>query len=275
MEPLRIDSLDDPRVAVYRNIRDFDLRRGQGLFMAEGRGSVRCLIERSHFATESVFVSPAALRGLHDTLAGLDSDVPVYVAEQGVLSGVAGFDLHRGALAAGRDARAMSLDAILPAPHEASRIVVVEHVTNPDNLGALFRNARAFGADAVVLCPRTCDPLYRKAIRVSMGDTLCLPYARAEAWPDVLAALRARGFAVLALHPDPGAPGSRCLDAFDRDDPGLRRLALLVGTEGDGLSVAALAAADRPLRIPMAAGVDSINVATALAIALHGLGGGA
>ena len=270
MKPHRIETLDDPRVAVYRNLRDFELRRKQGLFLAEGRENVRCLIERSPLFPDSVFVTDSALEGLRNTLEGLATSVPIFVAEPRVLDAVAGFHLHRGALAAGRAGESPAFEDVLPADSAPSRIVVVEQVAAADNLGAIFRNAQAFGADAVLLGPRSADPLYRKAIRVSMGATLCLPHAQIAPWPGALDRLRDRGYAILALHPDPRAPGSRSLD--DLDPAALRRCALVLGAEGTGISAPALHRVDTPVRIGMAPGVDSINVAAASAIALHALG---
>ena len=271
MKPHQIESLGDPRVAIYRNLRDFELRRKKGLFMTEGRANVRCLLEQSAFGTESVFVTEAALEGLRGTLESLDRSIPIFVAEPRVFDEVAGIHLHRGALAAGRSGVLASLDSVLPADPNPSRIVVVEQSADSDNLGAIFRNARAFGADAVLLCPRSGDPLYRKAIRVSMGATLCLPYARLTPWPDALEQLRARGYTILALHPDLGGSGSLDLSDLDPRDGVLRRCALVLGTEGPGLSDPALAMADSTVRIEMVPGIDSLNVATAAAIALHAL----
>ena len=270
MKPHRIETLDDPRVAVYRNLRDFELRRKQGLFLAEGRANVRCLIERSPLRPDSVFVTDSALEGLRKTLEALAASVPVFVAEPRVLDAVAGFHLHRGALAAGREGESLSFEAVLSADSEPSRIVVVEQVADATNLGAIFRNAQAFGADAVLMGPRSADPLYRKAIRVSMGATLCLPHARIAPWPGALGRLRDRGYAILALHPNPRTPGSRSLE--DLDPSVLRRCALVLGAEGTGISEPALCRVDTTVRIGMAPGVDSINVAAASAIALHALG---
>jgi len=192
---------------------------------------------------------------------------------------VVGFKVHRGALAA--CARPAPRDPIelaqaVRAADPAPRVVVMEGVLDADNVGGIFRAAMAFGARAVFACGRSCDPLYRKAIRTSMGGSLCVPFARARgAGGDpirLLAALRAQGFSVVALDPGPaGEPVDALRAAAGRAAPG--PVALVVGTEGAGLTAAALAAADRRVRIPMEPGVDSINVATATAIALHVLRG--
>lgn len=258
----RVQTLDDPRVAVYRNVKDADLRAGDGLFVVEGRLNVRRLVESPRFRTRSVFLTPTALGGLRDALAGLGEAAPVYVASQDVLNHVVGYHLHRGCLAAGERRPAPEAEDLLAPPGAPSTVVVLEQLTNPDNVGSIFRNAQAFGADAVLLCPRCCDPLYRKALRVSMGATLSVPFARFVAWPEGIGRLRAAGYTVVALDPDPDAtPLARA--------PRPERVALVVGTEGPGLSPAARAGADLRVRIAMAPGVDSLNAGTATGIALH------
>jgi tRNA G18 (ribose-2'-O)-methylase SpoU len=194
----------------------------------------------------------------------MDSGVPVYVADQGLFDRIAGFHVHRGALALARRPASRDLGEAV----EGSRLVLaVEGVNDHENLGALFRNAAAFGAGAVVLDPRTADPLYRRSVRVSVGHVLRIPFVRSGDWLGDLARLRAAGFLLVAL--DPGGPAS--LD--DLVAPPSGRVALLVGAEGDGLTPAAREAADLVVRIPMAAGVDSLNVATAAAVALHRVAG--
>jgi tRNA G18 (ribose-2'-O)-methylase SpoU len=263
----RIESLDDPRVAEYRNLRDVDLRAGSNLFMTEGRLGVRRLVRGSRFRARSVFVTPAALDGLGEVLGELEEETPVYLASQAVLNQVVGYDMHRGCLAAAERGAEPGAEALLEACATGRRrLVVLEDVTNPDNVGAVFRNARAFGADAVLLTPRCADPLYRKAIRVSMGAALQLPFARIGDCGEAFARLRAAGFPVVACTPDAEAEP---IDAAAERLAGAGRLALAFGTEGEGLSDAALAAADARVQIPMAPGVDSLNVATASGIALH------
>ena len=263
MRPERIVSVADPRVADYRSIRDAELVRGRGLFIVEGRGNLRRLVRESGHRPRSLFVSEPASDGLCDVLAELAADIPVFVASRAVLSDIAGFDIHRGCLAACERPAPVPPATLLPARGLASLIVVLEGLANPDNVGVVFRNAQAFGADAVLLCPRCCDPFYRKAIRVSMGAVLCVASARLAAWPEALGELRAAGYCVVALHP---GDGSEPLAAATRLP---QRVALMFGTEGVGLSAAALAAADRRLRIGMRPGLDSVNVATASGIALH------
>ena len=253
-----VDDLNDPRLDDYRNVPDADLLARRGIFVAEGRLVVRRLLISSRFATRSVLVTPTAHEALKDLLD--DRDVPVFVVPQTLLNDITGFNIHRGCLAIG--VRGAELDwRTLPAH---SPLVVVERVANADNIGAIFRNAAAFGA-AGVLLERSCtDPLYRKAIRTSMGAALSVPFARLEPWPDLLDALRREGITLIAL--TPGAADT--IDAVARTVRG-HRVALLVGHEGDGLSAAAIAACHHLARIPIADGVDSLNVATAAGIGLY------
>jgi tRNA G18 (ribose-2'-O)-methylase SpoU len=263
----RIASLEDPRVDDYRDLRESALRAAADLFIAESRLGVRRLLASHRFRTRSIFLTEAALGGLRDVLEGLGDDTPVYLASREVLSGVVGYNMHRGCLAAGERGEPTSLDEVLTDCESGPRLLVaLEDVTNPENVGGVFRNAAAFGADAVLLTPRCSDPLYRKAIRVSMGATLRTPFARAVDWPKSLRRLREAQFAVAALTLSPGA---LAISEFGRGRAVPRRLALVLGTEGEGLSDAALSAADLELTIPMAPGVDSLNVATASGIALH------
>ncbi len=263
---IAIDALDDPRIDLYRDIKDPHMRRREGLFVVEGRFTLRCLIEDSPFDPISVLASPPARRALQDVLDGLDGSTPIYEAPSQILQELSGFHLHRGCLALGRRPDDSGLDDLLAKairPDGSSLVVVLEGLTNHDNVGGIFRNAMALGADAVVLSPRCCDPLYRKSIRTSLGGALCVPFARMDEWPGGLARLRAAGYRVVALDPS----GDSIAKAARRGLP--RRAALVLGTEGAGLSPEALALADLRLKIDMAAGVDSLNVATASGIALH------
>ncbi len=270
MKVQQIHSVEDPRVKDYRGVRDRDLFFEYASFMVEGRANVRRLIADSPYQPRSLFMSVPAHAAMGDVLEQLQPDTPLFVASREVLSEVAGFDVHRGCLALGDRGEARPPAALLAAPGCPSVVLVLEGLTDPDNVGALFRNAMAFAADAVLLSPRCCDPLYRKAIRVSMGASLCLPTARFEDWPGDLAVLRAADYRVVALDPGPGAidlaPSSERLS--DQLGP---RVALVLGREGPGLSDELRAAADLRLRIPMAPGFDSLNVATAGALALQHL----
>lgn len=264
----RIESLEDPRIALYRGVRDADLRRQHGRFMAEGRLVVEILVGDSRFRADSIFVTPTVLDAMRPKLDTVDLAATIYVASQELFNGVVGYNLHRGCLAVGRVGEQNSLDSLLEereAPDAAW--VVIEGFTNTENVGGVFRNALAFGAAGVLLCPRSCDPLYRKSIRVSMGATLRVPFARCSDLPNALDMLRAAGFRVLALDPDPQATD---LAQFDDDrSRSIRPIAWLLGSEGKGLSKAALDRSDQRFRIPMAEGIDSLNVATASGIALH------
>ena len=266
VDVVAVDDPADERVADYVGLTDPELRRRReqpggadgGFFIAEGVTVIRQLL-RSPYRVRSLLLTPRRLEALRADLDGLGA--AVYVGAQEVVNAVSGFHLHRGALAS---AHREPLPDVASLAQAADLVVVTEGTNDHENLGALFRNAAAFGAGAVVLDPTSADPLYRRSIRVSMGHVLRVPFTRAAAWPGVLGDLRRLGFEVLALTP---AKGADDLAAVARRP----RQALLVGAEGAGLSAEALAAADRRVRIPMAAGVDSLNVATAAAVALHHL----
>jgi tRNA G18 (ribose-2'-O)-methylase SpoU len=259
----RILTACDPRVAVYRGVSDPDLLRSRNLFIAEGRIVVTRLIE-SRWSVCSVLVSDAARRGLESTLAAVPPRVPIFVCEAVDFFGITGHDIHRGCLALVERPPALHLEEVLAAARLA---VVLEGVGNADNVGGVFRNAAAFGADVVVLSPTCCDPLYRKAIRTSMGATLRVPFVQLGEWPGSLAQLRAAGFRLVALTPrEPSEP----LDTYAARARG-PKLALLVGAEGPGLTAAVESAADDRVRIPIAHGIDSLNLAVATGIALEQL----
>jgi tRNA G18 (ribose-2'-O)-methylase SpoU len=271
---IQIASLDDPRVADYRNIKDPELRRRQGLFIVEGRGNLRCMLEESPYPPLSLLLNPAAVAALSEPLAKLGDKTPVYVVTRELMKGIAGFDVHRGVLALGQKDVARSVESLLASlrdrvnPRAASLLVVLENVSNPDNVGQIFRNSLAFGVDAVILSPHASDPLYRKAIRTSMGASLRVPFARAKSWPkDVANALRNDGYALVAFDPS-GLP--ICDSQSDAEAAELpTRVALAFGSEGLGISSELLAYADRRVRIDMEPGMDSINVAMASGIALQ------
>ena len=260
-----VDNLDDPRVAEYRNIPDPALLLGHGVFVAEGRQVVRHLLASDRFEARSVLVSPAALEGLRDALV-TRGPLPVYVMAVERLTTLVGFNVHRGCLAIGMRPPATPAASWWQEAARSRLVVAVERVGNADNLGALFRNALAFGAGGVLLSPGCCDPLYRKSIRVSMGAALRLPYAIDHEWPGGLRAMQASGARVLALTPQ--AP-ARDLDDALASIAEETAVALLLGHEGGGLTAAAMDTADERVRIAMRSGVDSLNVATAAAIALH------
>lgn len=255
----------DPRVADYRDARDGQLRNRAGLLLGEGRLVVRRLLEASRFRVRSLLLTPRALDDLRDLLAR-DESPPVYLTSAETIRAVVGFKFHRGCLAAAERGAPLDPTALI-APPGARTLLALEELTDPDNVGAVFRNAAAFGAAGVLLSPGCADPLYRKAIRVAMGATLSLPFARID-WRDGLDRLRAAGYTRLALTPDHDAEDISTLVAGGLPS---RRLALLVGAEGRGLGAGTRRTAERRVRIPMAADADSLNVATACGIALHRL----
>ncbi len=259
-----IEQLDDPRIALYRNVKDSALRAERGLFVVESRLCVRRLISASDFRVCSVLLTEVALEALGDALAQLGNDTPVYLASPQLLEQLVGYHLHRGCIALAHRGAEHSLRDLLQS--QARLLVGLERIANPENVGNVFRNAMAFGADGVLLSRDCADPLYRKAVRVSMGGTLLTRFGFVESWPGAIAQLRAAGFATLALSTDSTAID---LEALDGEALATQRIALLLGAESDGLDRDTVAAADWRLRIPMARGVDSLNVATAAGIALH------
>lgn len=264
MPLIPIETLDDPRLELYRSIKDAHLRAREGLFVVEGRENLRCMVESSPFEPLSVLVSPPAWESLGDLFSRLDPLVPVYRVSGDLLRELAGFDLHRGCLALGKRPPLLEPEQLirsLPAAPQPSCVVVLENLGNHDNVGGIFRSVRALGADAVVMCSRSCDPLYRKAIRVSMGASLCVPWVRDHDWPSALEMLRKADYVPLALDPR-GEP-------MEDGSPWPGRVALILGTEGEGLSQEVRHASERLMRIPMAAEIDSLNVNVAAGIAIH------
>jgi tRNA G18 (ribose-2'-O)-methylase SpoU len=262
----RIHRADDPRVAVYRGVRDGELVRSRGLFVAEGRLIVRRLVDDGRYDLHSMLLNDAALRDLEATIAATKEDVPIFVSGADQLAEIAGYDVHRGCLALVHRRPETTAAELLAS---ARTIVVLEAVTNADNVGGVFRNAGAFGVEGVLLSPTCCDPLYRKAIRTSMGATLGVPFARVghDEWPGLLQRMRAAGFTIAAL--TPREPSETLATYAAR--PRAPRLALIVGTEGAGLTPETEEAADDRVRIPIAGGVDSLNLAVATGIALYEL----
>jgi len=250
----------DPLVADYVGLTDGARRRrhepGTGFFIAEGDQVVRRAAAAGH-PPRSVLVSPQRLADLSPAVAALPC--PFYVAAYDVLEAVTGFHVHRGILASFGRLPDRPVAEVLEG---ARRIVVLESMNNHTNLGAVFRSVAALGLDAVLLTRTCADPLYRRSVRVSMGEVFSIPYAWLDDWPADLDALRSRGFRVLALTPAPDAV--RLEDVRLADD---ELVALLLGAEGPGLTGAAMGAADLRVRIAMAAGVDSLNVGAAAAIA--------
>ncbi|MEZ5293629.1 MAG: RNA methyltransferase [Vicinamibacterales bacterium] len=254
--------LEDPRLDDYRHVGDPAWLLARGWFVAEGRLVVERLVADRRHRVHSLLLSEAAARAMVRTVDAVAPDTAVYVTPQKAMNAVVGFNIHRGCLALAERPAAAALDSLPLAT--ASAVVVAEGVNNPDNIGGLFRNAAALGAAGLVLGPDCGDPLYRKAIRTSMAATLRVPWAPAGAWPDALETLRRAGLAIVAATPAPGT-----VSLYEADLPS--RAAVLVGAEGPGLSEAALAKADLRVGIPMHAGMDSLNVATAAAVILAAL----
>ncbi len=257
---VRISDPSDERLRDYVALTDTGLRRvlepEAGLFVAEGEKVIRRAVAAG-YPVRSLLLAERWLPALTDLLDELDG--PVFVAPESVLEAVTGYVVHRGALASMQRLPLPEADDLLAA---ASRVAVLEGVVDPTNVGAVFRAAAALGMDGVLLDPTCADPLYRRSVKVSMGAVFALSYARLEPWPHGLARVREAGLTILALTPAPDAV------TLDELDPRLtKRCALLLGTEGPGLTPRAMAIADAAVRIPMDHGVDSLNVAAAAAVA--------
>ncbi len=252
----------DPRIASFREVRERDLVGRAGQFIAEGEVVLRGLVASDRHQPVALLIADKRLEKLGPLLAQVPDGVPVYAGSQDVIDAIAGFHLHRGILALGRRAADDGADALLAPLPERALVLVLMGIANHDNMGGLFRNAAAFGAAAVLLDSESCDPLYRKAIRVSVGATLNVPFARLKPGEDALDVLTRHGFEAFALSP------SGSTDIVDLRRP--PRTAVLFGTEGPGLPDAILARA-HTVRIAMAGGFDSLNVATASGVVLHHL----
>lgn len=263
-EPVRIDDPADPRIAGFVSIRERDLTGRDGLFIAEGTVVLRMLgsarAQANGFSCAAILLLENRLAGLADVLRLFGEDVPVYVASAAIFDMVAGFNMHRGVLALGRKPAPETGAALLRRLPDAGLVLSGCGVSNHDNVGSIFRNAAAFGADAVFLDETSCDPLYRKAIRVSVGSVLSVPFSRGLGAQMMLEGLAAEGFEIWGLSPR----GAVSVAAI----PAARRIALVLGTEGEGLPQSILSRF-RTARIPQRPGLDSLNVATASGIALY------
>jgi tRNA G18 (ribose-2'-O)-methylase SpoU len=255
---LPVSSIDDPRVEGYRHLGETRWLLDHSLFIAEGRLVVRRLLDLRQWPIESILLTEAAAAGLADVLDR--TTAPVYLVPQELMNAVAGFNIHRGCLALVRRPQVATLDRVAAGP--LARVLVLEGVNNPDNIGGLFRSAAAFDIDLVVLGPNCGDPLYRKAIRTSMAASLSVPFVSAPQWPGAIKDLRSDGFTVVALTPN------RLAAPLEEVYPH-SKLALLVGSEGSGLTPEAMAAATLRIRIPTTPDVDSLNVTTAASIAMY------
>jgi len=262
--PVRIEHPEDPRIAGFVSIRERDLTGRDGLFIAEGTVVLRMLgqaaARANGFAAEAVLLLENRLAGIADLLEAFAPSVPVYVASAAVFDAIAGFNMHRGVLALGRKPAAEVGAGLLGRLPETSLVLAGCGLSNHDNVGSIFRNAAAFGADAVFLDETSCDPLYRKAIRVSVGSVLTVPFTRGLPAEAMLHGLAEAGFDIWGLSPR----GEVSVSAI----PAARRIALVLGTEGEGLPQGILSSF-RTARIPQRPGLDSLNVATASGIALY------
>jgi tRNA G18 (ribose-2'-O)-methylase SpoU len=260
-ELIEVSDAADERLSDFRDLRDVELRKHleaeHGLFLAEGEKVVRRAVEAG-FPARSFLMAPRWLDGLADVLER--SDAPCYVVSEDLAEEVTGFHVHRGALASLERSPLPSVATVLAG---ARTVVVLEDVVDHTNVGAIFRSAAALGVDAVVLSPRCADPLYRRSIKVAMGAVFSVPYARMQSWYDGVEELSREGFTTVALTP--------AADAVEIDEAvsGLDKVALLMGSEGPGLSRRWMETADRRAVIPMAAGIDSLNVAAATAVACY------
>lgn len=270
MTRIEVNDPDDEIVADFIGLRDHDLRRRReapggdlaGLFIAEGDLVVERAVRAGH-RLRAVLVDATRTQPLPDAIG---PEVPILAAGPAVVQRITGMPMHRGLIASlhrGPESGAREVIA------GATRLVVLEGVNNPTNLGVIVRSAVGLGADGLLLDPTCCDPLYRRASRVAMGEVFALPWARTASLPEGLNEVRAAGFSLMALTPDPEA---RSIDdlVFEHDE----RVALLLGAEGPGLTAATMSAADLRVRIPLAPGVDSLNVGAAAAIACYVLGRG-
>ncbi|MEV0092879.1 RNA methyltransferase [Streptomyces sp. NPDC050738] len=264
---ITVEDPDDPRLRDFTGLTDVELRRKrepvEGLFIAEGERVIRRARDAG-YEMRSMLLSAKWVDVMRDVIDELPA--PVYAVSPELAERVTGFHVHRGALASMQRKPLPTSDELL---RTARRIVVMESVIDPTNIGAIFRSAAALGMDAVLLSPACADPLYRRSVKVSMGAVFSVPYARLESWPRDLETVREAGFQLLALTPD-----EKASDIDDAAPHRLDRVALMLGAEGDGLSTQALVAADEWVRIPMAHGVDSLNVGAAAAVAFYAVATG-
>jgi tRNA G18 (ribose-2'-O)-methylase SpoU len=255
---VEITNPDDERIADYRALTDVELRTRweppNGLFIAEGELVIHRAL-RAEYRLRSALID----RKRVGQITGLPPDAPIYAATPAVLESITGFHVHRGILASFHRRTLPTLDCVLA---NAQRLAVLEGLNTHTNLGALFRSAAALGIDAIVLSPTCADPLYRRSVRVSMGEVFAIPYTKAETWPETLTTIRNAGFTLLAMTPTQGATPIQRLTSAQRAKP-----ALLLGAEGPGLTREALNNSSVRVAIPMRHNVDSLNVATAAAVA--------
>lgn len=260
--PIFIDDSSDPRIEAYRDIRERDLKGRGGRFVIEGEVVLRTALQLGRFAIESILIAENRTEPLADLVAKVPAGISVYSASRSVLDDIAGFPMHRGILAMGLRGEGGTAERLLATAPENALFVGLSAIANHDNMGGIFRNAAAFGLDGVLIDGTSCDPLYRKAIRVSVGGSLIVPFVREGNADALLDLLLRHGFELIALSP----VGTTELSRLVRP----KRAALLLGAEGPGLPAHVMARA-HTVRIPMRGGFDSLNVATTAGIALHHL----
>ncbi|MQS38634.1 TrmH family RNA methyltransferase [Streptomyces katsurahamanus] len=262
-----VEDPDDPRLRDYTGLTDVELRRrrepAEGLFIAEGEKVIR-RAKDAGYEMRSMLLSAKWVDALRDVIDELPA--PVYAVSPELAERVTGYHVHRGALASMQRKPLPAAEELLT---RARRVVIMESVNDHTNIGAIFRSAAALGMDAVLLSPDCADPLYRRSVKVSMGAVFSVPYARIDTWPGGLEAVREAGFRLLALTPD-----EQAVPIDDAAPHRLDRVALMLGAEGSGLTARALRAADAWVRIPMAHGVDSLNVGAAAAVAFYAVATG-
>jgi tRNA G18 (ribose-2'-O)-methylase SpoU len=263
-----LDGPDDVRAQDYRNLTDVGLRRRLepelGLFMAESHQVIERALAAGYLP-RSVLTTPRWLPAVRSL--PLPDAAPVLFADEATVNTITGYRVHRGALAAmaRRDRPALQdvLESVTSGPSTTARVAILEDIVDHTNVGAAFRSAAAMGVDAVLVTPQCADPLYRRSVRVSMGAVFSCPWTHIDPWPDGIAELQANGFLVVALTPE----GESSLDEIAPEDRS--RIAMVLGTEGDGVRAETLDRCDGTVRIPMARGVDSLNVAAAAAVAFY------
>ncbi|WP_200901959.1 TrmH family RNA methyltransferase [Microvirga vignae] len=260
--PIAITDPDDPRIEPYRAVRERDLVGRQHRFIVEGEVVLRVLLQQSRFDIESLLLAENRIDSLSNALENLPPNVPVYTANRQVMDAIVGFPIHRGILAMARRAPLPPVEDFLATLPQEALIVGLVGLANHDNVGGIFRNAAAFGAQGILLDQESCDPLYRKAVRVSVGGALIVPFTRVASANAMVRALQGASFEILAFSP----AGQEILSQVKP----ARRTALLLGAEGPGLPPDLLAQT-RTVSIPMSGGFDSLNVATTSGIALHHL----
>lgn len=268
-----ITSLDDAALGDYRHLTDVALRSvsepESGIYIAESLKILERAIRAGH-RPRSVLTTPSwvsKLQELNTQLVGALETVPIFVGNESIVQELTGFHVHRGTLASMERPVLPEVDDLLK---QATRVVILENIVDHTNVGAVFRSVAGIGADAVIVSASCADPLYRRSVRVSMGTVMQVPWTRAESWDDLVESLHRHGFSVVALALLPGAVS---LETFQKNPP--PKLAVMFGSEGEGLSLRALKSADLVVRIPMRGGVDSLNVAASSAVVMWALRAGA